>query len=691
MSAGRCGRARLARPSLCSPPATTPPTRSSGWSWAPTTTWPSRSIPRSWWRASARCCGARPRPPTARLCSATPTWRSMSSGTRCAAPASSCRSPPVNSPCCRRWPSGRGGCGRGCSCSTACPGRRSRATSARSIAISRTCGPSWSRTRASPATWSPCTASATSWPTMRSARRPPRARRPPVRSLGMRLALAFLAVIVVSTGGVALLASRETSDAFQTYVERGRYGYLDRVLATLQEYYRRRGDWAGIEAVLPSLARPQDRLVLADPAGRVIADSEEEARGQPASALGLGPGVPLVSDGQVVGTLYAALAMPSSWRGPRTVVVEGSAKGPVLRALVEGKEPGPRAAAEPTDSRATAGIGGRGEGAEREARHAPPRQVVLGPEILRPPPTTISPEASFMERVGRALLVSALAAAALAALLSLLLARQLAQPLRELAAGARALAAGNLRQRVPVRGHDEVAELAVAFNDMAASLERAETARRNLVADVAHELRTPLTVIEGTVDAMLAGVYPADRERLEPIRDETRLLAKLVADLRELSLADVGALRLEREPLEPAALVRRAVAAASARAAARGVELRGQVEDALPLVLADEQRVTQVLANLLDNALRYTGPGIAPADLPHIFERFYRADPSRSRRSGGSGLGLAIARGYVEAHGGRIWAESAPGEGATFRFWLPAGPAPVQVPAPAALPAAARA
>jgi signal transduction histidine kinase len=533
-----------------------------------------------------------------------------------------------------------------------------------------------------------------------------------VRSLGVRLALAFLAVIVVSTGGVALLASRETSDAFQTYVERGRYSYLDRVLATLHEYYRRRGSWTGIDAVLPSLARPQDRLVLADSTGLVVADSDEETLGQAAAALGLGPGVPLVVEGQVVGTLYATLTMPASWRGPRTVVVEGGSKGPVLRAVVEGKEPGPPPP----------------EAGEREARRPPARHAALGPEIHRPPPTLASPEASFMERVGRALIVSALAAAALAALLSLLLARQLAQPLRELAAGARALAAGNLRQRVRVRGRDEVAELAVAFNEMAASLERAETARRHLVADVAHELRTPLTVIEGTVDAMLDGVYPADRERLESIRDETRLLAKLVADLRELSLADVGALRLEREPLEPGALVRRAVTAAAARATARGIELRAQVADDLPPVLADEQRVTQMFANLLDNALRYTppggtvtvsasaapepghegkratprqpgvcfavqdtGPGIAPADLPHIFERFYRADPSRSRRSGGSGLGLAIARGYVAAHGGHIWAESTPGEGTTIRFWLPAEPAAGRAPVPEALPATARA
>jgi signal transduction histidine kinase len=245
---------------------------------------------------------------------------------------------------------------------------------------------------------------------------------------------------------------------------------------------------------------------------------------------------------------------------------------------------------------------------------------------------------------------------------------------------------------------------------------------------------------------MLDGVYPADQERLASIREEVELLNKLVADLRELSLAEAGGLRLEVEPVEPAALVRRAVGAAGARAEARHVTLRAEVADGLPLVAADAPRIAQVLAILLDNALRYTppdgtvvvgaspqdhaaggdrerpesvwarlrhatssaasaapgagpgvrfwvadnGPGIAPDDLPYVFERFYRADPSRTRRSGGSGLGLAIARRYVEAHSGRIWAESpsavrpppaaagAPqaGRGTTVLFWLPTSAAP---------------
>lgn len=551
-----------------------------------------------------------------------------------------------------------------------------------------------------------------------------------MRSLSVRLALAFIAVIVMSVGGVAILVTRETTNEFQTYVERGRYVYVERLLNGLQDYYRRSGNWTGAQAVLGSLVRnPQDHLVVADGADVVVADTTGQAIGQPASEQDLGRGVPLAIDGQRVGTLYALLAAPANWRGPRSVIVaDGGENGLSLRAVEA-----PEAAAPPPPELAR-GAGADERGGERAGprpRRGPPEEFMPPGRVLaRPQPNTLSPEASFVERVGRAVLVSALAAAVVAALLSLLLARQLAQPLGDLAASARALAAGHLGQRVRVRGKDEVGALAVAFNDMAASLEQAETARRNLVADVAHELRTPLTVIEGTVDAMLDGVYPADRERLESIRDETRQLAKLVADLRELSLADVGRLSVEREPQEPAALVRRAVAGATPRAEARQVALQAAVSDELPPVLADEGRIVQVLANLLDNALRYTavggqvtvsaeratrgagmpagrrgagsagvdgvrfavsdtGSGIPAADLPHIFDRFFRADPSRSRRSGGSGLGLAIARGYVEAHGGQIWAESPPGEGTTVSFWLPAA-ATAPAPRPEPVGAAAR-
>jgi signal transduction histidine kinase len=569
-----------------------------------------------------------------------------------------------------------------------------------------------------------------------------------VRSLGVRLALSFAAVILVGVGGVALLAGRETASEFRTYVERGRLTFVEQLAASATQYYRRHGDWSDVDLLLQGWTRgPIERLTIADADGTVVADSGARGVGEDAAASGLELGTPLQLDDRPIGTLYI-LVGPSFSRGPRAVAVQGGE----VRELVPptgGRERRPAAEDEPASGdggtvqqpesaddnvvqqpaapgaagadRAASNASGRADrrggrpqpapavgqaGAEPGPRARGPRGEAAGPPLsvaVPPPAAPGSAEAGFLDRVSRALLLSALGAAALALLLSLLLTRYLARPLRELATAARRVATGDLAQRVPIRSRDEVGALASAFNEMAASLERGEAARRNLVADVAHELKTPLTVVEGTVEAMLDGVYPADREHLESIRDEVTLLAKLVADLRELSLADAGGLRLEREPLDPAALVRRAAAAASARAEARGLTLASEVSDDLPLLAGDSGRLAQVLANLLDNALRYTpaggrvtvsavgtaaepgddtsgvrlavsdtGPGIAAADLPHVFDRFYRADPSRARRSGGSGLGLAIARGYVEAHGGRIWAESAGGRGTTVAFWLPA-------------------
>jgi signal transduction histidine kinase len=592
---------------------------------------------------------------------------------------------------------------------------------------------------------------------------------PTMRSLGVRLALAFLAVIVVSVGGAAILAGRETANEFQTYVERGRVLYLERVGNGLADYYRARGTWAGVEPLLQGWLRgPLDRLAVADASGTIVADTAGRSVGETATDAGLGPGTTLLVEGQPTGALYATVSGSAFRRPPQSISLDENDRG---RLRI-------RAPAGTADEAEPRGSGPRDRDAAGAGRG--PSGAALPPQP--PPQTPYSLEAGFLERVDRAILFSALAAAALAGLLSLLLARQLAHPLRELAAGARRVAAGDLTHRVGVRGGDEIGAVAVAFNDMAASLERAEQARRSLVADIAHELRTPLTVIEGTVDAMVDGVYPADAERLGSIREEVALLTKLVADLRELSLAEAGGLWLEPEPLEPAALVRRAVAAAGARAEARHVNLCAEVPDDLPLVTADPARVAQVFGILLDNALRYTppggrvvvgaraetrgapaergeagggmlarfrhaapaqaaapaltaaaapasavppppngvahdgpappaprpatgdgvrfwvaddGPGIGPDDLPHVFERFYRADPSRARRSGGSGLGLAIARRYVEAHGGTIWAESpsapsgtddASGRGTTMAFWLPIAPTGADPDAHGAMP-----
>ncbi|MBI2953845.1 MAG: HAMP domain-containing protein [Chloroflexi bacterium] len=320
------------------------------------------------------------------------------------------------------------------------------------------------------------------------------------------------------------------------------------------------------------------------------------------------------------------------------------------------------------------------------------------------------PEREFLQAVNRSMWVAGAIAVVIAMLLSLLLARQITLPLRGLTLAARRIASGDLSQTVPVKSRDELGELATAFNSMAESLARNEQLRRNMVADIAHELRTPLTIIQGNLEAILDGVTPPTMETVTSIHEETTVLARLVADLRELSLAEAGQLKLQRGPTDLAALLGRAATRHQAAASEKGIALVTRLTEGLPPADVDEQRISQVVDNLLSNALRHTGVGgeIAvamaqdaarglattdkhattapsitvsvkdtgsgiPADeLSYVFERFYRLDKSRSRASGGSGIGLAIVKQLVEAHGGRAWAESAPGDGATFFFTVPA-------------------
>ena len=265
-----------------------------------------------------------------------------------------------------------------------------------------------------------------------------------------------------------------------------------------------------------------------------------------------------------------------------------------------------------------------------------------------------------------------------------------AEPIADLMAATSRVETGDYGARVREAGPRDLRRLARAFNAMSARLERDAAERRQLLADVSHELRTPLSVIQGNVEGILDGLYPADRAHLEPILEETQLLERLVEDLRTLSLSETGALQLHREPSDVAALLSESVAAFRAKADADSVTLSLAVDDDLPAMELDQSRLRQVIENLLDNAVRLTpaggavkvraatsaeavlievqdtGPGIAAEVLPHIFDRFYRAG-----ERGGSGLGLPIARSLVEAHGGTISVSSQPGQGATISVRLP--------------------
>jgi two-component system, OmpR family, sensor histidine kinase BaeS len=460
------------------------------------------------------------------------------------------------------------------------------------------------------------------------------------RSLTAKILVAFAAIVLVGIGSIAFLANQRTTDAFERYVRTGQPALPDHFADSIAALYRTTGSWDAVSLALdilpPDLAR---RCIIADPSGQVVVDTVGQTLGRPITSLGMTDGRPLISGGQNYGTLY---------------------------------ETAPR-------------------------RDRPPPQRPGFPGLLMPGQLVgLPPDQLFLAQVNQSILLAAVGATVVALILGILLARQIIRPLRQLTRGAQRIAEGHFGERINVGGHDEVSQLAHAFNQMAESLERTEEARRQLVADVAHELRTPLTIIGGTVQAMRDGVLPTDDQNLASIHGEVVALTRLVADLRDLSLSDVGQLPIVHEPVDPVEMLDPVVAAFTAEAGSRGISLKADLAPELPWILGDEKRLQQCIRNLVENALRHTpsggsvtvrarqnaggieiavidtGEGIGADDLPRLFERFYRADPSRARRSGGTGLGLAIVQQIARAHGGDVTAASdGPGFGATFTLRLP--------------------
>jgi two-component system sensor histidine kinase BaeS len=297
-------------------------------------------------------------------------------------------------------------------------------------------------------------------------------------------------------------------------------------------------------------------------------------------------------------------------------------------------------------------------------------------------------------------LVAVLLTGGVAIAITLLVSNRFLRPVRELTHAARRMASGDLDARVRASGEDELGRLAAAFNVMAERVSANERTKRQMVSDVAHELRSPVTNLRCTLEAMQDGLVPATPAQIDVLHHETLLLQRLIADLQDLALADAGGLTLQLETLDLEALVRRAAGPRDGR------EVVVHVEANARRVRADPGRLEQILRNLLENAKRHTpaggcisvdaaregetvcvavsdtGEGISPEHLPRVFDRFYRAEPSRDRASGGAGLGLAVVRRLVEAHGGHVQASSpGAGRGATFTFSLPAASEPADSPA----------
>jgi len=306
---------------------------------------------------------------------------------------------------------------------------------------------------------------------------------------------------------------------------------------------------------------------------------------------------------------------------------------------------------------------------------------------------------AFRAAVNDSLGISALAAFFIAGAASIFLSGLITQPVQTLTAASRRIAQGDYHQRIPEEDipADELGLLARSFNTMAERLEETEALRRQLIGDISHELRTPLTAIKGSMEGLIDGVLEANKATYTQIYRDADRLQRLVEDLQELSRVESGQFSLDRKPLSVSDLLSGAIKSLKPRYDKKGVALTSTCVQGLPPILADRDRLLQVLQNLLDNALRFTpkdgqvtvsaeksggiiqisvedsGAGIESRHLPFIFERFYRADQSRSREGGaGNGIGLTISKTLVEAHGGSIWAESGgKGEGSRFTFSLP--------------------
>lgn len=325
----------------------------------------------------------------------------------------------------------------------------------------------------------------------------------------------------------------------------------------------------------------------------------------------------------------------------------------------------------------------------------PPPELIAALEML-PEETVTQLEIFFREFIPRQIAIFIIGGGTAGLVMGIFLARSLVRPLDKLATAARSFGSRNLSQRVHVRGSEEIMAVADAFNEMAERLETAETLRRNLLTDVAHELRTPVTVIQGNLRAILDDVYPLEKEEVARLYEQTRLLTRLIDDLRELAQAEAEQLSLNVVSVDVSALAKETAAAFKPIAQSQNVELAVELLGHLPTIQADGARLRQSLHNLVDNALRHTpengrillqveqvddtiqirvqdsGQGMTPEQLSHVFDRFYRADSSRSRESGGAGLGLAIVRAIAKAHGGKVTAVS-PGlnQGSTFILTLP--------------------
>ena len=455
-------------------------------------------------------------------------------------------------------------------------------------------------------------------------------------NLLIKLIGTFFLVISIGTIVTYWMTSQATQNAFNVYSTRSGQVWAQRLAPVLSDYYNQNGSWVGVESLLQSDslgsgngmghgmgqgigrlfvmggigAGMGQRILLADKTGVIVSDSQNTFNGKQFTQSDLKNGTVIFIGNDQVGTL---LITPNDFAGSGTLAGQ------------------------------------------------------------------------FLASVNQSILVSAGIAGVMALLLGTILFFQITAPLRQLKNAAHAIASGDLTRRVDIRSHDEFGDLGQSFNHMADNLVKAEKQRHDMVADVAHELRTPLAVIRANLEGIRDDILPLDMQHINALYSESLLLNRLVDDLRLLSLAEAGELKMECSWIDLKQLVSQVLERMGPQANQKDIHFESEIQEDLPHMWGDADRLTQVLNNLLTNAMRYTpkggtirlsagispdeadkiriaitdmGSGIDPEILPNVFDRFYRADKSRTRSSGGSGLGLAIVKQLVEAHGGNVAAES---------------------------------
>lgn len=436
-------------------------------------------------------------------------------------------------------------------------------------------------------------------------------------SLRIKLLASFFLVIAIAVGTISYIASNTAINQFDRYVSSDQAERYQRLALTFTNYYRYNGNWDGVSSLADKVEEVySERILLTAPEGEVISDT----------------------DGELTGT-----TVDQDWSRRSVTINLGDYE--VGRIFIKSRERSPL-------------------------------------------------QKTFIDSVNKSVVTGGLIAGLTGIVLAVLFARNILRPIRELTRATKEMKEGDLDQRVDTSSGGEIGKLGEAFNSLAKRLKEQKTLREEMVSDVAHELRNPLSNIQGYLEGLKEGMVEPTEKVFDSLHQQSLVLKRLVDDLRDVNRARAGQLELDEKPVVLEDIIDREVKAAKNAAERQDVTIEEDLGSST-LLEADPERVSQVIRNLLDNALTHTpsggtievvvsqssgeaitrvaddGGGIPQEELPHIFDRFYRVDKSRSRGTGGTGLGLTIAKEIVESHGGEISVESVEGKGTTFEFTLP--------------------